>query len=357
MKIKEQALIDLMTVSSMGVRMVPQNRQPVQMGNLYEMYSSSAETNVLNISAALGLRTKVLSKFVSDSPIAQFIKSELRKRNIEYEGLEVAQGDPWGYRHQINIADSGYGSRGPRVYNDRAGEVGRTLSARDYDLERLFAREGCRALHLSGLIGAMSAETTACCLEIVRYAKAQGTLISFDLNHRASFWRGRETELRDAFSEIASLVDILVGNEEDFQLALGIPGPEITKGGFAAKIEGFQQMMIRAAEKYPNISVFANTLREVNSANAHDWGAILWHAGQWYLEPPREIMVLDRIGGGDGFTGGLLYGILRKWAPADWLKFGWATGALAVTVLTDYATPADEEQVWSIYHGNARVRR
>ena len=120
---------DLITATSMGVRITPADRQPVGIGNHYTMQATSAESNVLNVSASLGLRTRVLTAFVAGSPIASFIKGELRRRNIGYEGPEVEQGGPWGYRHQFNIADTGFGMRGPRVHNDRAGEVGRTLKA------------------------------------------------------------------------------------------------------------------------------------------------------------------------------------------------------------------------------------
>ena len=355
MELRENSRIDLATLTSMGVRITPTERQPVHTSSLYQMQATSAESNVLIVSSSLGLRTKVLTKFVAESPISAFIKGELRKRNIEYEGPEIDQGGPWGYRHQFNIADSGYGPRGPRVHNDRAGEVGRTLSASDYDLRRIFEQEGVRILHLSGLIAAMSESTSKCCLETARAAKNSGTAISFDINYRASFWEGRETELRAAFHEIATHADVLIGNEEDFQLALGIEGPKA--GGGETNIESFKQMIGRVKTAYPNAKVFATTLREVESANLHQWGAILHTKNEWYVEQPRPIDVLDRIGGGDGFVAGMLYGILRGWTPEKWLQFGWASGALAVTVLTDYATPADESQIWSIHKGNARVKR
>ena len=149
----------LMTVTSMGVRIIPTDRQPVHTSDTFLMTATSAESNVLNVSASLGLPVKVLTKFVEGSVIAAFIKRKLRERGIEYEGKEVPQGDAWGYRHQFNIADNGFGLRGPRVQNDRAGEVGRTLNAGDYDLKRLFEDEGCKILHLSGLIAALSPET------------------------------------------------------------------------------------------------------------------------------------------------------------------------------------------------------
>ena len=357
MKFRENCTYALATVSSMGVRITPVDRQPVHTSHIFEMQATSAETNVLNVASSLGLKTKVLTRFVKDSAIASFIKSELRRRGIDYEGVEVAQGDPWGYRHQFNIADSGFGLRGPRVLNDRAGEVGRTIQAADFDMDRIFGQEGVAILHLSGLIAALSPETTQACLEVARAAKKYGTRISFDLNFRASFWEGREEALRRDFQEIASLSDILIGNEEDFQLALGIDGPEAGGKGIAAKIDGFKGMIEEVRKAYPNVSVFATTLREVFNANCHNWGGIMLADGEWHIEMPREIQVMDRIGGGDGFVGGFLYGLVQGWENEKCLHFGWATGALAASMLTDYGTPADEDQVWSIYKGNARVKR
>ena len=356
-ELKKNCAWALIVPTSMGVRITPVNAQPVHSSDTFFMQTTSAETNVATISASLGLPVKVLTTFVKDSPIAGFIKSNLSARRMAYEGKDVPQGGPWGYRHQFNIADSGYGSRGPRVHNDRAGEVGRTLNVKDFDLERIFGTEGVQILHLSGLIGALSPETGVFCLELARAAKKYGTRISFDLNYRASFSKGREQELHAIFSEIAGISDILVGNEEDFQLCLGIEGPEAGGKDLAAKIESFKGMIGGVKQAYPNASVFATTLRQVINANSHLWGAIMLEGENWQVVEPREIHVLDRIGGGDGFVGGLLYAILKGWVPEKWVQFGWASGALATTFLTDYAQPADEEQVWSVWEGNARVKR
>lgn len=356
-ELRQGCTYSLLVPTSMGVRITPLQGQPVHCSDTFLMQATSAETNVASVSSYLGLRVKVLTTFVKDSPIARFIKDDLASRHIDYEGREVEQGGPWGYRHQFNIADSGCGSRGPRVHNDRAGEVGQTLSVKDFDLERIFGREGVQLVHLSGLIAALSPETGTFCLELSRAAKKHGTRISFDLNHRASFWKNREQELGKMFREIAGMADILVGNEEDFQLCLGLEGPEAGGQGLAAKIESFKGMIGRAKQAYPQTTVFATTLREVVSANRHLWGALLSAGPQWHVAQPQEITVLDRIGGGDGFVGGMIYAILRAWEPEKWLQFGWACGVLATTLLTDYAQPADEEQVWSIWKGNARVRR
>jgi 2-dehydro-3-deoxygluconokinase len=357
MQLKENATYSIVVPTSMGIRITPVNAHPVHSSDYYFMHATSAESNVISISSYLGLRVKVLTTFVKDSPIARFIKDDLASRHIEYEGKDVPQGDPWGYRHQINIADMGFGVRGPRVFNDRAGEVGRTLNVKDFDLDRLFGEEGVKILHMSGLIAALSPETSTFCLELARAAKKYGTRISFDMNYRESFWKGREKELREVFTEIASIADILEGNEEDFQLALGIEGPEAGGKDLISKIESFKGMIGRVKAKFNNASVFATTLREVINVNNHKWGAILLEGENWHIAEPREIPILDRIGGGDGFVGGLLYSILKGWEPEKWVKFAWATGAMATTFLTDYAQPADEEQVWSIWEGNARVQR
>jgi 2-dehydro-3-deoxygluconokinase len=347
----------LLVATSMGVRLTPVDAQPFHCSDTFKMQATSAESNVASVASYLGMPVKVLTAFVKGSPVSHFIKDNLRSRRMDFEGPEFEQGDPWGYRHQINMADSGLGSRGPRVHNDRAGEVGRELSADAFDLDRIFAKEGVKIVHLSGLIAALSPKTSQLCLDIARIAKANGSLISFDLNHRASFWKGREKELSAAFAEIASRADILIGNEEDFQLCLGIQGPEAGGKGLDEKIDGFKEMIGRVQAAYPNARYFATTLREVISANSHLWGALVTDGREWEVIKPREIGVLDRIGGGDGFVGGLLYGILKGWDVQKCAQFGWASGALATTMLTDYAQPADEEQLWSIWKGNARVKR
>ena len=357
LELKKNCRYALLVPTSMGVRLTPDDGQPFHCSRRFTMQATSAETNVASVASYLGLPVKVLTTFVKGSPIARFIKDDLAGRHIDCEGKEVEQGNPWGYRHQFNLADSGFGSRGPRVSNDRAGEVGRTLNVKDFDLDRIFGREGVQIVHLSGLIGALSPDTGTFCLELARAAKKYGTRIAFDLNYRASFWKGREKELHAIFHEIASVADILVGNEEDFQLSLGIEGPEAGGQGLASKIDSFKIMIDRVRRAYPNASVFATTLREVVSGNTHLWGAVLAEGNNWHVAQPREIGVLDRIGGGDGFVGGMLYAILRGWEPEKWVQFGWATGAFVVTLLTDYAQPADEEQIWSIWQGNARVKR
>lgn len=357
MQLREDAMWSLVAPTSMGVRITPEDRLPVHLADRFHMQATSAESNVLSVASHLGHRCKVLTAFVKDSPISALIKGDLRRRGIDVEGPELDQGDAWGLRHQFNIADSGFGGRAPRVWNDRSGEAGRELSVDQFDLERLFDREGVKIVHLSGLIAALSPSTSAFCVEIAKRARAAGSVVAMDLNYRATFWKGREEELRAAFTEIAENCDILYGNEEDFQLCLGIEGPEAGGASIEQKIEDFKVMIGRVKERFPHAHWIGTSLREVVSANHHKWGILLWHDDEFALAPLRDIDVRDRIGGGDGSVGGVLYGILNAWDVEQCAQFGWATGALAATSIYDYAAPADEKQVWDMWKGNARVQR
>ena len=206
----------LLVPTSMGVRLTPPGGQPAHLGGSFTLQATSAETNVASIVSSLGQRVKVLTAFVKGHPFATFIRADLLRRGMDVEGPEREQGGPWGYRHQINIADSGSGVRGPRVWNDRAGEVGRTLTAADFDLERIFGNEGVRLVHISGLIVSLAPQF---CLAVAEKAKAHGSLVSFDLNYRASFWKGHEKEYRTIFGQIAACADILIGNEDSYASA------------------------------------------------------------------------------------------------------------------------------------------
>lgn len=374
----QEAQWDLVVPTSIGLRLTPENRQPVVRSSRFMIQATSAESNVATVLAGLGMRAKVLTKFVAGSPLAAFIRSDLRARGLDVEGPEVAQGGPWGYRHQFNIVDSGFGTRGPRVWNDRSGEVGLTMEAHDFNLPRLFAKDGVRALHLSGLVAALSEQTAELCVDLAHTAKKHGSIVSFDLNYRASFWSGRERQLREVFREIARISDVLFGNEEDFQLALGIAGPEV--GGRDLDADAFAEMIGHIATDYPRATYIVTTLRKVLNANQHHWGMMLWcrnagtadtasaglgtdsrdtsrNGGSFFEVTPREIEILDRIGGGDASIGGLLYGILSGYSPEQCLQFAWACGSLAVATPQDYLLVADEAQVWAAWEGNARVQR
>jgi 2-dehydro-3-deoxygluconokinase len=343
--VKPNAVHDLVIPTSMGLRLAPRNRQPVHAAQDFSLHVTSAESNVGSVASYLGRNVTILTALVRGSPLARRIRDDLAGRHMRVIAREVDAGGPWGHRHQINVADSGFGVRGPRVYNDRAGEVGRTLSPGDFDLNRIFIDEGARIVHTSGLFAALSPTTGELCKEIARAAKASGSAVSFDLNYRASLWEQEPERLRALFREIADYADILIGGAQEFEHTLGIPAADV------------RDMIAEAGKRHPGVSIFATTDRRAVTANEHRWGASIYADGQWREVAPRTVPVLDRIGGGDGFVGGLLYAILQGWDAERALHFGWASGALAVTMETDHAQPADEAQIWTIWEGDARVKR
>ncbi len=174
MQLREDAKWSLVIPTSMGIRICPEDGQPVQSASVFRMQVTSAESNVGTVASFLGQPVKILTNFVKGSPISMMIKSNLRARFMDYEGPELEQGGAWGYRHQFNIADSGYGNRGARVWNDRAGEVGLQLDAKDFDLDRIFGEEGAKIVHMSGLIAALSPSTLQFCLDVAHKAKEYG---------------------------------------------------------------------------------------------------------------------------------------------------------------------------------------
>lgn len=353
MLLRKDARYDLLAPTSIGLRMTPANKKPIHICHDYSLQATSAESNVLGVPASLGCRTKLLTAFVKDSPLSEFIKKELRSRNIEYEGPERESDGPWGVRHQINFAESGCGVRGARVFNDRAGEVGRTLSAKDFDIEKLFSEEGVRILHMSGLFVALSSETSQFCLELVNAAKKNGTRVSFDMNYRESFWKGREKQLARTFMTIASQADILL----NFQ-PLDSSGELVDMNLDPEDPNTFCNMIRQVYTLYPNAHVLTSTVRREISANENIWGAVMLVDGKdWYKEEVRKISVMDRIGGGDGFASGVLYGILKGYPPEKWIQLGWASGALAVTTENDYIQIFDESLLWQCYRRDVRIKR
>lgn len=353
LNLRKNAIYDLVVPTSMGLRMTPINHQPVNTATTYELQATSAESNVLSVCASLGLRTKVLTAFVKDHPFSSFIKTQLRARNIGYDGKVFDANGPWGNRHQINIADRGFGVRGAMVTNDRSGEVAANLQTTDFDLDKLFRIDGVKIVHISGLFAAVSLSTAKLCLEIAKIAKENGTIVSFDVNYRASFWKNRQEQLQQTFIEIAQYADILMGNEEDFQLALGIEKVATLQ----SSTQEFMQLGQLVLKRFPNVKVLSTTLRVVLSASKNLWGAMLFDGMKWIVEEPREIEIYDRIGGGDGFASGMLYAILKEYPSEQWMQLGWACGAYVVTLANDFVQIDSEDILHDVYRGNARVKR
>jgi 2-dehydro-3-deoxygluconokinase len=243
------------------------------------------------------------------------------------------------------------------VFYNRANEAGAMLKPGDFDWAKIMAG-GVRWFHSGGIFASLSTTTSDVIIEGMKAAKAQGAINSFDLNFRAKLWAsvGGTEHGQKVLRRIVDNVDALIGNEEDLQKGLGIAGPEVHSKG-KLDPDTFFQMIDRVVQQHPNIKMVGTTLREVHSTNRHDWAAVLWLNGKRYVSPTTQLDVVDRIGGGDGFAGGLIYGLLTGRAPEEALRLGWAHGALLTTFPGD-VTMAKLEEVEAIAKGgSARVQR
>jgi 2-dehydro-3-deoxygluconokinase len=254
-------------------------------------------------------------------------------------------------------SDRGFGMRGPVVFYNRANEAAAQLKPGDFNWKEIFGG-GVRWVHCGGIFAALSGTTAELAAEMMREAKAAGAVTSFDLNFREKLWKihGGDTRAVETIAKIVENVDVLVGNEEDLQKGLGIPGPElVAKSKLDPSV--FFGMMDQVVKKLPHVKIVATTLREVHSTNRHSWSAVAWMEGKTYMAPTAELDVLDRVGGGDGFAAGFIYGLLAGEAPESALKLGWAHGALLTTFPGD-TTMATLDQVRAFAQGgSARIQR
>jgi 2-dehydro-3-deoxygluconokinase len=254
-------------------------------------------------------------------------------------------------------SDRGLGVRAPVVFYNRSNEAAAQLKPGDFDWKAIFA-EGVRWFHSGGIFAALSETTADVIIEAMQAAKAAGAVTSFDLNYRAKLWSisGGEDRAVAVLDKIVRNVDVLVGNEEDLQKGLGIPGPEVAA---KSKLDPsvFFGMIDQVVKKHPQVKVVATTLREVHSTNRHSWGAVAWINGQTYITPTAELDVYDRVGGGDGYASGFIYGLLTGESPEESVKLGWAHGAFLTTFPGD-TTMATVDQVRAFAKGgSARIQR
>jgi 2-dehydro-3-deoxygluconokinase len=254
-------------------------------------------------------------------------------------------------------SDRGLGVRAPVVFYNRSNEAAAQLKPGDFDWNAIFAG-GVRWFHSGGIFAALSPTTAEVIIEAMQAAKAAGAVTSFDLNYRAKLWNisGGEERAVAVLDRIVKNVDVLVGNEEDLQKGLGIPGPEVAA---KSKLDpsAFFGMIDTVVKKHPHVKIVATTLREVHSTNRHSWGAVAWINGKTYMSPMAELDVHDRVGGGDGYASGFFYGLLTGESPEAAVKLGWAHGALLTTFPGD-TTMATVEQVRAFAKGgSARIQR
>jgi 2-dehydro-3-deoxygluconokinase len=355
-KTKEDAALDLVSIGALIHRLDP-GTIPFRKATECKIHVSGGEFNVAaNTADCFLLRTGIATAMV-DYPIGALIAERVRAMGVKPFYKHFEHNGVNGPNMATVYSDRGYGVRAPMVFYNRANEAGAMLKPGDFNWEEIFAG-GVRWFHSGGIFSALSETTGPLIAEGMKAAKAAGAVTSFDLNYRSKLWNlwGGQEQAVATVAKIVENVDVLVGNEEDLQLGLGVPGPEVEK---KSKLDpsAFFGMIDKVTDKYPNVKIVATTLREVHSTNHHSWSAVAWIDGETYLAPTAELNVYDRVGGGDGFASGFFYGLLSGEPEQAAVNLGWAHGALMTSFPGD-TTMATVEQVCAFAEGgSARIQR
>ncbi len=322
-----------------------------------KIHVSGGEFNVAaNLADCFGLKTAIASA-MSDYPIGDLIAERVRAMGVKPFYKHFKHDGVTGPNMATVYSDRGYGVRAPVVFYNRCNEAAAHLRPGDFDWKAIFSG-GVRWVHSGGIFAALSPTTAELAAEMMKAAREAGAVTSFDLNFREKLWKihGGDARAVETIHRIVENVDVLVGNEEDLQKGLGIAGPEVAA---KSKLDPsvFFGMMDNVVKKLPHVKAVATTLREVHSTNRHSWSAVAWIDGQTYTAPTAELDVYDRVGGGDGFASGFIYGLLTGESPEESVRLGWAHGALLTTFPGD-TTMATASQVRAFAKGgSARIQR
>jgi 2-dehydro-3-deoxygluconokinase len=321
------------------------------------IHVSGGEFNcAANLSDCFGLKTGIATAMVN-YPVGDLIAERVKAMGVRPFYKHFKHDGVRGPNMATVYSDRGQGVRAPVVFYNRSNEAAGLLKPGDFDWKTIFAG-GVRWFHSGGIFAALSETTAEVIIEGMKAAKAAGAIVSFDLNYRAKLWSisGGEERAVEVLDRIVKNVDVLVGNEEDLQKGLGIPGQDV---GSKSKLDpsAFFGMMDQVTKKHPQVKIVATTLREVKSTNRHNWGAVAWINGQTVVSPTAELDVHDRVGGGDGYASGFIYGLLSGETPEQAVRLGWAHGALLTTFPGD-TTMATVDQVRAFAKGgSARIQR
>lgn len=328
----------------------------------FEVWEGGGEYNVARgLRRCFGLRTAVVTAF-ADNDVGRLIEDFILQGGVDTTFIKWMPFDGVGrkVRNGLNFTERGYGIRGAVGIPDRGLTAASQMKAGDVDWEDIFGKQGVRWFHTGGIFAALSDSTAAVIEEAVQVAKKHGTIVSYDLNYRPSLWKsiGGHQKAQEVNRRIAKHVDVMIGNEEDFTACLGFEVEGVDENISEINVDNFKKMISKAVRDFPNFKVTATTLRAVKSASVNDWGAICWAGGKFYEAPNRrDLWILDRVGGGDSFASGLVYGFLATGDPQKAVDYGAAHGALAMTTPgdTSMATLAEVEKL--VAGGGARVQR
>jgi 2-dehydro-3-deoxygluconokinase len=356
LNVRPEGALDFVSLGALVHRLDP-GIIPFRKATECQIHVSGGEFNVAaNLSDCFRLRTGIVTAMV-DYPIGDLIAERVRAMGVKPFYKHFKHDGVQGPNMATVYSDRGQGVRAPVVFYNRGNEAAAQLKPGDFDWKAIFA-DGVRWFHSGGIFAALSPTTAEVIIEGMQAAKAAGAVVSFDLNYRAKLWSisGGHERAVAVLDRIVKNVDVLVGNEEDLQLGLAVPGPEVAA---KSKLDpsAFLGMIGNVVKKHPQIKIVATTLREVHASNRHGWGAVAWIDGKTCVAPACELEVLDRVGGGDGYAAGFFYGLLTGESPQEAVKLGWAHGALLTTFPGD-TTMATVEQVRAFAQGgSARIQR
>jgi len=360
-KTKGECRWDIVSLGEVMLRLDPQEGR-VHTTRNFQVWEGGGEYNVARgLKRCFGLEAAVVTA-LADNAVGRLVQDLIYQGGVDQSHLKWVKYDGVGrtVRNGLNFTERGFGVRAAAGCSDRGHTAVSQLKPGDIDWDQIFGKEGARWFHTGGIFCALSETTPAVAREAMTAAKKHGTIISYDLNYRDSLWRaiGGQQKAVAVNRELAPLVDVMIGNEEDFTAALGFEVEGMDEHHSKLDVQNFQRMIERATTEFPNFRVVATTLRNAKTATINDWGAVCFASGELYQAAVREnLEIFDRVGGGDSFASGLIYGFLTERGPQWAVECGAAHGALAMTTPGDttMATLSEVERVMK--GGTARVAR
>lgn len=328
----------------------------------FRVWEGGGEYNVARgLRRCFGLQTAVVSA-LADNPVGRLVEDFILQGGVDTSLIKWVPYDGIGrnVRNGLNFTERGFGIRGALGCSDRGNTAASHLKAGDIDWETIFGTLGACWFHTGGIFAALSETTPGVIIEAMIAAKKHGTVVSYDLNYRPSLWQsiGGKEKAREVNKEIARYVDVMIGNEEDFTACLGFEVEGVDSTLTEIPEEGFRKMIEKVVAAYPHFKVIATTLRGVKTATINDWGAICWMDGKFYHAIPRpDLEILDRVGGGDSFASGLIYGLIQLQDPQKAVEYGAAHGALAMSTPGDTSMATLSEVEKMVNGGGARIVR
>ncbi|RMI04850.1 sugar kinase [Cellulomonas triticagri] len=358
----EDVRFDAVSLGEVMLRLDPGEGR-IRTARQFRAWEGGGEYNVARgLRRAFGLRTAIVTA-LADNEVGRLVEDLILTGGVDTSYLRWLPYDGLGrsVRNGLNFTERGFGVRGAVGVSDRGHTAASQLGPDDVDWDHLFGEQGVRWLHTGGIYAALSDTAAATVVAAVTAAKRHGTVVSYDLNYRPSLWRavGGPARAQEVNREIAQHVDVMIGNEEDFTASLGFEVEGVDENISAIEVDAFAAMIDRVAEAYPNFQVIATTLRTVRSATVNDWGAIAWSREEGLVQATHRpgLEILDRVGGGDSFASGLVYGLLDGQPLATAVEYGAAHGALAMTTPGDTTMASKAEVLKLAGGGGARVDR